>query len=430
MAMRPERGELNPEYVAAAEFTLSRRGYEPAEVRALLHEVAQNLASLHAREAELAKRLQAADAAAPAALTVDDVDESDLTAILGEKTTQVLQSAREAASDIHRRAVDKAREMIDLASADTQRMRAEAEGTLRAAKDRAEEVERKADQRAKQLTRAAESEAGRARADGEQALRAARQQATEIVGEAEASATATTDAAEQHAARSRAKADTLVTTARAEAERLEAEAQARVSRLLRETEETVAARHAETAAEVARLLSAAEEEAERLRLDAEHRAAATEEEGRETGRRLVGEAMAAREQVLQGLARQRRNAQVQLAQLRVGRDRLLEAYAVVRATADQATEELEGVVTEARLAAEGAADGLVTDETTLSLEQLEAEFGLDRLAEVRVLGGADDPRPDDDVGETDAVDPAADDSAIDLTDAEAAGADTDLVSSA
>src|SRR3954452_2469204 len=127
MAMQPGQGDLNPEYVAKAEFTLSRRGYEPTEVRTLLREAARNLATLRAREAELLERLEAADQVqAPAALTVDDFDEADLTAVLGEKTTQVLQSAREAASDIHRRAVEKARAMVDQATDDTQRIRAEA----------------------------------------------------------------------------------------------------------------------------------------------------------------------------------------------------------------------------------------------------------------------------------------------------------------
>ena len=414
MTSRPEQGELNPEYVAKAEFNLSRRGYEPAEVRALLREVAQNLVDLRAREAEWAQRLQAAQDAAPAPLTVDDVDEADLTAVLGEKTTQILQSAREAASDIHRRAVEKARGMVDQSTEDTQRIRAEAEGTLRSAKERAEEVERKAEQRSKHLARAAESEAERAKADGELVLRTSRTQASEILADAEASAKATTESAEEHAARSRAKADTLVTTARAEVEQLETETQARVSRLLRETEETVATRHAETAAEVGRLTAAAESDADRMQADAEHRAAATEEAGRERGRQLVAEALGAREQVLRDLARHRRNAQVQLAQLRVGRDRLLEAYAVVRATADQATEEMGGAMSEARLAAEAAAGDLVADETTLSLEQLEAEFGLDRLAEVAVLRG-EAPSTDE-----------ATDVEVDVTDrADAEEADTD-----
>jgi len=415
MAMQPDRGELNPEYVATVEFTLARRGYEPAEVRNLLKEVAQHLASLQARQSDLTRRLAAADAAAPAALGVDDVDEADLTAILGEKTTQVLQSAREAAADIHRRAVDKAREMVDQATADTQRMRAETEGTLRASKDRAEEMERKADQRAKQVTRAAESEADRATSDGEQALRGARQQATEILAESEAAAQAVTLDAGDHAARSRAKADTLVTAGRAEAEQLEAETQTRVTRLLRETEEAVAARHAETAAEVARMLAAAEADSERIDADARHLATRTEETGRESGRRLVAEAMTARETVLRELARQRRNAQVQLAQLRVGRDRLLEAYAIVEATALQATSELDGVVTDARMAAETAADDRVVDETKLSLEQLEAEFGIDRLREVAVLDDRE-PAAEVEAVEDDAAagDPGDVDEAVDV----------------
>ena len=390
MAMGQAAGDLNPDYVATAEFNLARRGYEPAEVRALLREVAGNLARLHAREEEFGRRLADAEAAKPPAPSIDDIDEADLTAILGEKTTQVLQSARDAAADIHRRAVEKARDLIDQTTADVQRMRAEAEGTLRSAKERAEEVERKADQRAKQVTQAAASEAGRARADSEQTLRTARMQAEEITAEAEKAAGVVTAAADEHASRSRAKSETLITTARAEAEAIEAETQARVARVLRETEEAIAANRADADSEISRLLAAAEADAERMRLDAEQRAQHTEEEGRVAGRRLVAEAMAAREQVLRDLARHRRNAQVHLGQLRVGRERLLEAYAVVRATADLAVAELDDVVDEARLAAEAAVDERTSDETKLSLEQLEAEFGLDRLRSVPVLQATDD----------------------------------------
>lgn len=400
MAMGQAAGDLNPDYVATAEFNLARRGYEPAEVRALLREVAGNLARLHAREEEFGRRLAEAEAAKPPAPSIDDIDEADLTAILGEKTTQVLQSARDAAADIHRRAVEKARDLIDQTTADVQRMRAEAEGTLRSAKERAEEVERKADQRAKQVTQAAASEAGRARADSEQTLRTARMQAEEITAEAEKAAGVVTAAADEHASRSRAKSETLITTARAEAEAIEAETQARVARVLRETEEAIAANRADADSEISRLLAAAEADAERMRLDAEQRAQHTEEEGRVAGRRLVAEAMAAREQVLRDLARHRRNAQVHLGQLRVGRERLLEAYAVVRATADQAVAELDDVVDEARLAAEAAVDERTSDETKLSLEQLEAEFGLDRLRSVPVLQATDADREGTDASTT------------------------------
>ena len=386
MAMREPRGDLNPDYVATVEFNLSRRGYEPAEVRALLREVAENLAALHRRDAELAERLAQAEAIAVPSLTADDVDEAELTAILGEKTTQVLDSAREAASDIHRRSVEKARDLVDQATSDTQRMRAEAESVTRTAKERADELERKAEQRAKQLSRTASSEADRMRADAEQVVRAARQQADQLVQDAEGRASATTTEADEQAARSRAKGETLLAKARADAEQLESETQARVARMLRETEEAIAAQQLAADAEIARTLAAAEVEAERLRLDAEHRARHAEEAGRDRGRDLVDEAMAAREQVLRDLAAQRRRAHVQLAQLRLGRERLLEAYAVVRETAEQATTDLDGALERARVAAESEADRLVGDETKLTLEQLEAAFGVDRLREVAVLG--------------------------------------------
>jgi hypothetical protein len=119
----------------------------------------------------------------------------------------------------------------------------------------------------------------------------------------------------------------------------------------------------------------------------------------------VADAMQAREDTLRDLAQRRRAAHVQLAQLKVGRDRLREAYAVVRATAEQASEELTDVVNEARLAAEAHADEVVGDETKMSLEQLESLFGLDRIDTVGIL--ADEPAgtdPSENEQEADVID--------------------------
>ena len=390
MAAQQGQGELNPQYVAKVEFNLARRGYEPAEVRALLNEVARNLAALHAREAELRRRLaEFEEAPEPTAPTLADLDEAELTALLGEKTTQVLEAARDAASDIHRRAVEKARALVDQATEDAQRIRGDSEGITRTARERAEEVERKADQRSKHLVRNAESEANRTRTAAETTLGAARVRATEIETEAEKTAAALTASAEEQTVRAKARAETLLTAARAEAETVEAETQKRVSHMLREAEERIGALRAEADADIARRLAEADQDAERLVKDAEMKASAAEAAGHVEGKRLVAEAMAAREQTLRDLAQRRRAAHLQLAQLKLGRDRLVEAYAVVQATAEQASQELADVVDEARLAAEAHADATVGNETAMSLEQLENVFGVDRLDRLDVLGNGD-----------------------------------------
>src|SRR5919198_1463926 len=73
------------------------------------------------------------------------------------------------------------------------------------------------------------------------------------------------------------------------------------------------------------------------------------EAARSRGKEMVGEAQAVRERLLTDLARRRRIGQTQVEQLRAGRERLIEAYRVVRRTLDEVTEELSVAEAEARL---------------------------------------------------------------------------------
>src|SRR5687767_977995 len=99
------QAELHPDEVAQAEFSLVRRGYEPGEVKNLLTQVANTLHNSRTREVELARRLKAAqETEAPPRPSIQDLDDDELTGLLGEKTTQVLQAARASASDIEQRA--------------------------------------------------------------------------------------------------------------------------------------------------------------------------------------------------------------------------------------------------------------------------------------------------------------------------------------
>ena len=93
--------------------------------------------------------------------------------------------------------------------------------------------------------------------------------------------------------------------------------------------------------------------------------------------------------MLRQLARTRQRAQLNLEQLRVGRERLLTAYEVARATIDQATGELDLALPEAKALAERLT-ARVGDDEARSLRELEAEFELERLEDLRILGD-DDP---------------------------------------
>jgi DivIVA domain-containing protein len=126
-------------------------------------------------------------------------------------------------------------------------------------------------------------------------------------------------------------------------------------RLRAASESVLAERTAEADQAAAQIQRRAEAEAEAL-LDAARAEAMAEREAvREQAKAMVVEAQAARERILADLTRRRRIAHVQVEQLRAGRDRLLDAYRLVRSTLEEVTDELQRAEHEARAAAEATA---------------------------------------------------------------------------
>ena len=268
---------LTHEEVAARTFATSFRGFDQAEVRLFLKRVADELLALADNERQIRQSLDEARerAAHP------ELDENALTAALGEQTTRVLQSAREAATDIRNQAEENAARTRHEAEEDTTRLREEAETVLNQRIDEANRV-------------------------------------------------------------------------------------------------------------AAGIREAALEESTALRERAASEAAAELEAARTQGKEMVGEAQAVRERLLGDLARRRRLAHVQIEQLRAGRERLLEAYRVVRRTLDEATEELTVAEAEARVAAEAAARRTAAEEPEPSVGDMEIELATPAEATVDVVAPDDE----------------------------------------
>jgi DivIVA domain-containing protein len=266
--MSPET-PLDATGIARRHFPTVRRGYEPAEVRAFLHELADLVGRLQRSEAHERERAQRAESRAELA---EDLDQHRLVELLGEETARVLDAARDAARDIRTKAEEAAARMVR-----------EAQETGRGIVEQAEQdaavrkLEILAD--AAELRREAEVEVERCRVEG------------------------------------RALLDEMRAEANAEREHMIAQGE--------------------------RARSEAEADAEALRATA-----------RDQGQALVSEAQAVREHMLGDLARRRRTAREQLERLSAARDRLLNAYGVVRRTLDEATTELDVVLPEAKAAAE------------------------------------------------------------------------------
>jgi DivIVA domain-containing protein len=124
---------------------------------------------------------------------------------------------------------------------------------------------------------------------------------------------------------------------------------------MRDDAETVLGkRTAEAEALATRITEVARAEADRMREVARQGAEALRAQAEAEGKVTIDAAQGARERILNDLTRRRKVAMVQIEQLRAGRERLLEAYKVVRRTLDEVTGELQRADGEARSAAEAA----------------------------------------------------------------------------
>ena len=160
----------------------------------------------------------------------------------------------------------------------------------------------------------------------------------------------------------------ILATAQEAASELRTKAEENAARILREAHEQakqirgkaeglLAERTVEAEAEAGEIRRAAAGEAAQVVERARQEAAGVLADVEARGRLLVQEAHAARARVLGDLTRRRKALHGQVEQLRAGRERLLDAYRLVRRTTDEVADELQRVEVEAREAAAAAAAG-------------------------------------------------------------------------
>ena len=113
----------SPAAVAAAQFTLSRRGYREEEVRDFLRQVSVEMARLLERERFLESELKAMQARGP--IDVGAIDEDAVTELLGAEAARILSVAREAAQAMRTRAAESAEQVVRDATREATRLREE-----------------------------------------------------------------------------------------------------------------------------------------------------------------------------------------------------------------------------------------------------------------------------------------------------------------
>ena len=231
--------------------------------------------------------------------------------------------------------------------ADAQKREAEMRTRVGKAVRRAEAAE-------KQLRDAPETKAAENRQVGEDVtsvLDAARNTAEQRVAAAEKSAAKIIAEAEAEAARLRAEAEAVLAERTAEAE----VAGADIVTEARADSETI---RAKATADADTIAAASADQVTRVRTECDT---------------LIREAEEARAQILEDMERRRREARAQVERLRVGRDRLLRSYEVVRRTLEEATVELKSSLKEAKVRGDTAAR-VITAEPLATRDQLEMEL--------------------------------------------------------
>jgi len=174
---------LHPDEVARHTFGTARRGFDPAEVRAFLEQIAHEMEAAAEREEEW--RDAASEADRRAANPV--LDEATLTAALGQETARVLRSAHDAAT-----------ELVAKAEADASRLRTQAEDAATQLQTR---TEQSASDRIAQAEALASDIKRRTQEEVASRLEGAKLEAEELVAQARAECRAMVQEAQEVRAR-------------------------------------------------------------------------------------------------------------------------------------------------------------------------------------------------------------------------------------
>lgn len=196
--MRPplsSRPSFLPDEIARREFATVFRGYDPAEVRTFLNQLAEQSTENADRIAEVQRQL----AESQDQVKNPELDEETVTKLLGTQTAQILRSAREAANEIRAKAEEEVSKSLREAHEVTSKMKEEAEALLKERTDEAEKA-------AADIKKRSEEESARIKSETEAEMLALRQQTqSDLVDER---------------AKARQQMRDLIDTARAEAQAL------------------------------------------------------------------------------------------------------------------------------------------------------------------------------------------------------------------
>ncbi len=168
-------GPIDPDRILEKTFATVKRGVDPVEVQRYLLQISNQLKSAQQRVAELERQIEQTRRQNA---EHDPIDPSNLTKLLGEETTRVLDAAQSAAAEIRAKAEENVARLLREAREEAVRLREDAE-TLVARRTQ------EAEQEAALIREQSERQRASAEAEAAAIIEASKQEGREMVVEAQ-----------------------------------------------------------------------------------------------------------------------------------------------------------------------------------------------------------------------------------------------------
>jgi cell division septum initiation protein DivIVA len=167
-------GPIDPDRILDKTFATVKKGVDPVEVQRYLLQVSNQLKNSETRVSELERQL---DQARRQSAAHDPIDPSNLTKLLGEETTRVLDAAQSAAAEIRAKAEENVARLLHEAREESVRLREDAETLVTRRTQEAEQA-------TAQIREYSETQRANAEAEAAAIIEASKQQGREMVQEA------------------------------------------------------------------------------------------------------------------------------------------------------------------------------------------------------------------------------------------------------
>jgi cell division septum initiation protein DivIVA len=168
-------GPIDPDRILDKTFATVKKGVDPVEVQRYLLKISNQLKASQTRIAELERQVEQSRRQSA---EHDPIDPSNLTKLLGEETTRVLDAAQSAAAEIRAKAEENVARLLRDSREETIRLREETDALVARRREEAEQI-------AEEIRENAAAQRESAEAEAAAIIEASKQQGREMVLEAQ-----------------------------------------------------------------------------------------------------------------------------------------------------------------------------------------------------------------------------------------------------